>query len=125
MFFTANREECEKVKLPMSDKCMQVKYSREGRNVYFSFGLLGNAMECHIAAKGKSKLLLREAVNMFCDEIFLIFPSVEEITGSVIKKSVINLLKKCGFVSINEKLMDNHGKQELVTSMARFRNGVH
>jgi len=74
-------------------------YSWKGK-VFFSATMRGDTLDCHVAAKGRNKLLLREAINQFCQYMFLTYSQCNKIAACVKMKSVRNLCLKCGFVKI-------------------------
>lgn len=125
MFVPADKEKARELGLPMTDGAAVVEYRVGSKSVFISYSFFGMTVDSHILAVGKSKLLLRQAVNVFCAEVFETFPYVEKIAGSVMKKSVENLLIKCGFVEIGRVLADHDGKAKTIKLMARFNNGLY
>jgi hypothetical protein len=80
----------------------------------------GDAMQMHLATKnGKRKL--RQAVNEFCNAIFIVYPEIEKIVGYISKNSVKNLAKKCGFEEVVTKQASINGKIEDISLMMRVR----
>lgn len=74
-------------------------YSWKGK-VFFSANARGDTLECHIAARGRNKLYLRQAINQFCQYMFMSYPWCKKIAANVNKNSVKNLCLKCGFVKL-------------------------
>lgn len=125
MIIPVDIEECKSAGLPMSENSISVAYEKEGARVYFSFSMMGDAMDCHVAAVGRSKLLLREAINCFVPSVFDLFPKINKVTGCVGKRSVVNLLKKCGFVCVAQKPIQCDNIIQTAYFMVRGRHGIH
>ncbi len=70
--------------------------------VFFSATQRGDTLDCHVAAKGRNKRFLREAINQFCDYSFAVYPWCVKIAACVKLKSVKNLCLNCGFEKIGE-----------------------
>jgi len=68
--------------------------------VFFSATRRGDALDCHVAAKGKNKLLLREAIGHFCRYAMFTYPWCSKVSACVKLKSVENLCLKCGFTEV-------------------------
>lgn len=86
-----------KLNIPHADT--SAFYSWKGK-VFFSATMRGDTLDCHVAAKGRNKLLLREAINQFCQYVFFTYAWCKKIAACVKMKSVKNLCLKCGFVKI-------------------------
>ena len=74
-------------------------FSWKGK-VFFSATRRGGFLDCHVAAKGVNKLLLREAINQFCQFAFSTYAWCKAVTACVKLKSVKNLCLNCGFVKV-------------------------
>ena len=95
--FMIDKSEALKLNIPRTDK--SIFYTWKGK-VFFSANARGDTLECHIAAKGKNKLFLRQAINQFCQYMFMTFAWCKKITANVKMKSVKNLCEKCGFIKL-------------------------
>lgn len=96
-----DREAANEWSLPMNDDHLIFSWNDK---VLFSATMRGALLDCHIAAKKEGKKELRTAVNEFCEEMFNRYSWCKFIGAHVYtkNKSVINLVKKCGFVKIGE-----------------------
>lgn len=102
-----------------TDNHILLEWSDGERQVYFSAAQQGQAMTVHIAAKGKNKLALREAVEDFIDYIFTNYTWCDVVIGAITKPSVVNLANKCGFHHIGDALIGEDAQEGRI--MARFR----
>ncbi len=94
MIEIATAIECGAVNLPTNMNHLAFKWVGDGV-VYFSATKKGDALSIHLAATRKNRRYLREAVNEFCETMFL--NGINKIIGQVGSLSVRNLALKCGF----------------------------
>ncbi len=111
MISTPDQAVATRLNLPRDNNHRLLLISDNDKQVIFSYTQKSTTMDCHIAANRGGKLIIRDAVKLFCNVIFNQYQSINQIAGVVQKTSVKNLLLNVGFSSlcqavINDKLVD-------------------
>lgn len=68
--------------------------------VLFSATRQGEAMSIHLASDKKGLRRLKQALNEFCEYVFKVFSWCKMIIGKVNRRSIANLVVKCGFSEV-------------------------
>ena len=89
-------------KLPTDKNHLQFKWTEPGVNVCASITRLGNGAPCHFTADWGGVCKLEQAINEFCEFVFCVFPWCTMIMSKTNRKSVIDLIKKCGFELVKQ-----------------------
>ena len=117
----SNEFKAKSLNLAFTENSLFMLIYHEQAEVLFSYSKYGDTMDCHLAANLPGKLILRNAVNSFCNIIFEMFPSIKKITGTVGSKSVENLLFNCGFNELCKAKVNDDGIIKDAVIMARWR----
>ena len=92
--------------LPTNKHHNVYRWTEPGCKVLFSASRLSDAMSIHLASDKKGLRKLEQAVNDFCEYVFEMFLWCDMIVGKVNRRSIANLVTRCGFIMIyvsNEK----------------------
>ncbi len=85
--------------LPVSDKTIAVEWAGEGR-ILASYAMRGRALSAHFASDKKGLRNLKKAIDDFCSWAFNKYEWCTMILAVIKKKSVVRLVKKCGFMPV-------------------------
>lgn len=117
----SSKEKAEKVGLPFDpDISVFYVWVKKKKKVYFSASKRGTALEIHLATVN-GKYYLEEAVSDLCDFLFKNYEWCTKIVGIILKESVINLARRCGFKVFGKVSTKRKGKPVTFTLVKRER----